>query len=526
MKKKNYNKVAKSVIDLEIKALKKLKSSINNSFNDAVEAVAKCQSKIVLCGVGKSGLVAAKIAATLSSVGTPSFSLSANDCSHGDLGSISKKDVLILISNSGETQELKNIIKYANRNRVTLIGMVSKKNSLLYQASDIKILLPVSEEAGLGIVPTSSTIMQMSMGDAIAISSMKYKNFGKLEFKNYHPAGSLGIQLKTVGDLMLTGSKVPFINEKLKMKNALKIISNKKLGVLIVRNDKGITKGIITDGQIRRSSQKNINLQNLSVQKIMTKNPISIDSDFLAVKALSIMNTKKVTSLCVNSKKNKNKTIGVLHIHNILEANIRWMNKKNFTQVFLSFTLLFILVFFFFKYFNNTENQKIKWNTKEGGTSSINKLSSNIIDSIKYVSLDGKGNKYVITSKEGEVDIGDADIMFMTDVEAYIYLFESDTIKITSNYGKYNTKNYDTIFSKNVIITYLNHKLTGEYLDFSIEKNLGTMSTNIIYRDLVDDTIMKADRFEINLTTKDSIIFMNSLEKQVIITGKNKNGNN
>ena len=321
--KKNYIKVAKSVIDLEIKALKKLKSSINNSFNDAVEAVAKCQSKIVLCGVGKSGLVAAKIAATLSSVGTPSFSLSANDCSHGDLGSISKKDVLILISNSGETQELKNIIKYANRNRVTLIGMVSKKNSLLYQASDIKILLPVSEEAGLGIVPTSSTIMQMSMGDAIAISSMKYKNFGKLEFKNYHPAGSLGIQLKTVGDLMLTGSKVPFINEKLKMKNALKIISNKKLGVLIVRNDKGITKGIITDGQIRRSSQKNINLQDLSVQKIMTKNPISIDSDFLAVKALSIMNTKKVTSLCVNSKKNKNKTIGVLHIHNILEANIR-----------------------------------------------------------------------------------------------------------------------------------------------------------------------------------------------------------
>ena len=323
MKKDDYKKIAKNVIDLEIKALIKLKNSINNSFNDAVDAITKCQSKVILCGVGKSGLIAAKISATLSSVGTPSFSLSASDCSHGDLGSISRKDILILISYSGISEELKNIIKYANRNRVTLIGMVSKKNSLLYQASDIKILLPVSEEAGLGIVPTSSTIMQMSMGDAIAISSMKYKNFGKLEFKNYHPAGSLGIQLKTVGDLMLTGSKVPFINEKLKMKNALKIISNKKLGVLIVRNDKGITKGIITDGQIRRSSQKNINLQDLSVQKIMTKNPISIDSDFLAVKALSIMNTKKVTSLCVNSKKNKNKTIGVLHIHNILEANIR-----------------------------------------------------------------------------------------------------------------------------------------------------------------------------------------------------------
>ena len=202
------------------------------------------------------------------------------------------------------------------------------------------------------------------------------------------------------------------------------------------------------------------------------------------------------------------------------------MNKKSFAQVFLVFTILFILVFFFFKYFNNAKDQKIKLSTKEGGLLSTNKISSNIIDSIKYVSLDSKGNKYVIVAKEGEIDISDADVMFMTDVEAYIYLFESDTIKITSNYGKYHTKNYDTIFSKNVIITYLNHKLTGDYFDFSIEKNLGTMSTNIIYNDLVNDTIMKADRFEINLTTKDSMIFMNSLEKQVIITGKNKNGNN
>ena len=141
MEKKNYKKIAKNVIDLEIQALKKLKNSINNSFNLAVDLITKCQSKIILCGVGKSGLIASKIAATLSSVGSPSFALSASDCSHGDLGSISKKDILILISYSGETQELKNIIQYANRNKIKLIGIVSKKKSLLYTAADVKLVL-------------------------------------------------------------------------------------------------------------------------------------------------------------------------------------------------------------------------------------------------------------------------------------------------------------------------------------------------------------------------------------------------
>ena len=173
--KKNYKQIAKEVIELEIKALKKLKNSINNSFNEAVEAISKCQSKVILCGVGKSGLIAAKISSTFSSVGTPSFSLSANDCSHGDLGSISKKDILILISYSGSTEELKNIIKYANRNKITLIGIMSKKNSILYKASDIKLLIPEVTEAGLGIVPTSSTINQLSIGDALAIATLNKK---------------------------------------------------------------------------------------------------------------------------------------------------------------------------------------------------------------------------------------------------------------------------------------------------------------------------------------------------------------
>jgi arabinose-5-phosphate isomerase len=322
MKKKDYKKIAKSVIDLEIKALKKLKNSINNSFNEAVEAITKCQSKVILCGVGKSGLIAAKISATLSSVGTPSFCLSANDCSHGDLGSISKKDILILISYSGSTEELKNIIKYANRNKITLIGIMSKKNSILYKASDISLLVPEVTEAGLGIVPTSSTINQLSIGDALAVATINKNNISKKDFKKFHPSGNLGTKLKTVEDLMLIKDKIPFIYENSTMKLALKTITTKKLGTLIVRNKMGRTTGIITDGQVRRMSQKTDILSTLRVKKIMTKNPIKVDKEMLAIKALSIMNENKITSLCVYNSQNINKTIGIIHIHNIIEVGI------------------------------------------------------------------------------------------------------------------------------------------------------------------------------------------------------------
>jgi len=321
MKKKKYIKVAKEVIDLEIKALTKLKNSINESFNLAVEQILRCQSKVILCGVGKSGLIANKIASTLSSVGTPSFYLSANDSSHGDLGSISKKDVLILISNSGETNELKNIIQFANRNKILLIGIVSKKNSILYRSSDIKLLIPNAIEAA-NIIPTSSTASQLALGDALAIATMKQRKFNKKDFKKIHPAGSLGAQLKTVEDIMLKDKSIPFVNENLKMKNALKILNSKKLGFLLVRNKKKLTKGIITDGELRRFSQKNQNFHNIPVKRVMTKNPIGIDKNELAAKALSLMSNKKITSLCVYERKNKSKTIGVLHIHNILQSNI------------------------------------------------------------------------------------------------------------------------------------------------------------------------------------------------------------
>ena len=311
MNNNKFKKIAKDVISSEIKSLQKLKSSIDKNFNNVVNAITNCRKgKVILSGVGKSGIIAKKISSTLSSVGTPSFFVDASSCSHGDLGQISSNDVLILISNSGESSELKNIIQYANRNRnIILIGIVSKKNSLLYRNSDIKILLPEVKEAGPGnIVPTSSTIMQMAIGDAIAISTMKQKKFGEKDFRKFHPSGSIGARLKTVEDLMLKGNKIPFINENTNMRLALKIITKKKLGVLVVQNNSKKTSGIITDGQIRRVNEKKGNLDHLQVKNVMTKNPISVEKEILAAKALSLMNSKRITSLCA-SKKLKNKTI-------------------------------------------------------------------------------------------------------------------------------------------------------------------------------------------------------------------------
>tara|TARA_B100001027_G_scaffold16677_1_gene10010 strand:- start:621 stop:1331 length:711 start_codon:yes stop_codon:yes gene_type:complete len=234
---------------------------------------------------------------------------------------ISKKDILILISNSGETSELKNIIQYANRNKILLIGIVSKKESVLYKASNIKLITPKVVEAG-GIVPTASTTAQLALGDALAIATMKYKKFSKIDFKKLHPSGSLGAQLRTVEDIMIKGKDIPFVNENLKMSLALKILTKKSLGILIARNKNRKTTGIITDGQIRRFSQKNFDFHSLPVKKIMTKKPISIDKSELAAKALSIMNGKKITSLIVYNKKKPLTTIGVVHVHTILQSNI------------------------------------------------------------------------------------------------------------------------------------------------------------------------------------------------------------
>ena len=324
MKNKKLQLIAKNVIQDEINALKKIKSSIGNSFNQIVKTILNRKNgKIIISGVGKSGIISKKWAATFSSVGIPSFFLDASNASHGDMGQITSNDTVILISLSGQSEELKNIIQYTSRNKtIKLIGITSRKNSILYKNSDIKFLMPYVKEADQGnIVPTSSTTVQLALGDAIAIACMRYNNFGRLDFKKFHPGGSLSIKLKTVSDLMITGNKIPFVQEKILVKDALKILTKKGLGVILIKKNK-ITKGILTDGDLKRLNRKFEDFQKLEIKKVMKKNPISVDKDTLAAQALSIMNEKKITSLCIHHGKQKNKTIGIIHIHNILGANI------------------------------------------------------------------------------------------------------------------------------------------------------------------------------------------------------------
>ena len=299
-----------------IDSLKKLHTYIGKSFEKVVQTILSCKNgKIIISGVGKSGIIAKKWCATLSSTGTPSFFLDASNASHGDMGQITSNDIVILISLSGQSNELKNIIQYASRNKnIKLIAITSKKDSILFKNADVKFLLPIVKEAGPGsYIPTSSTTVQIALGDAVAIACMRYKKFGKNDFKKFHPSGSLSIKLKTVEDLMLIGKKIPFTSEEVNVKTALKNIAKKGLGTLIVKNNKMLTTGILTDGDFKRMSNLDTNFKNLNIKKVMKRNPISVDKNMLAAEALSIMNNRKITSLCVHQNNKKNKTIGFIH---------------------------------------------------------------------------------------------------------------------------------------------------------------------------------------------------------------------
>ncbi len=324
MQKLKTKEIAKDVIQFEINALKNLKKSINKSFIEIIKTILNCKNgKVIISGVGKSGIIARKWAATLSSTGTSSFFLDASNASHGDMGQISSNDVVILISNSGQSNELNNIIQYVTRNKyIKLIGITSKKDSLLYKYSNVKFLIPKIKEAGLeNIVPTSSTTAQLALGDAISIACMNSKNFTKFDFKKIHPSGSLSLKLKTVGDLMSTGKKIPNVNENASMERAIREINDKKLGVLLIKKNSN-TVGILTDGDLKRIAQKYKNFEELRIRKVMKKNPMSVEVDTLAAKALSLMNSKKITSLFVHKNKKIKKTVGIVHMHDILKSNI------------------------------------------------------------------------------------------------------------------------------------------------------------------------------------------------------------
>ena len=325
MSNKNYIKLAKKSAAKQISELKKINKVFNSSFVKAVETIYKCRGKVICAGIGKSGLIARKVSATLSSVGISSFFLSPSEANHGDLGQIDKKDLLLVFSYSGNTSELTSILKYANRFNIKIIGVASKPDSTLIKASDIKILIPNVKEADpTGMVPTSSTSITLLLGDCLAVALMNKIKFSKERFKVFHPGGNIGQTLLLVKDIMVSGSKIPKIKITNNIKEASSKITKYKLGLVIVMK-KNIVAGILTDGDARRSLRYNLTSQNLT--KIMTPNPFFISENSTASKALAIMNKKQITSLLVTSEKYMNKKnkklIGIVHIHSILKFGIK-----------------------------------------------------------------------------------------------------------------------------------------------------------------------------------------------------------
>ena len=305
--------------------MKKIKKVFNNSFASAVETILNCKGKVIFAGIGKSGLIARKISATFSSVGIPSFFCDPAQALHGDMGQIEKKDILIIFSYSGNTSELNNMLKYANRYRIKIIGVASKPDSLLLKASDIKIILPKVKESDLtGMVPTTSTSITLLFGDCLATTVMHKKNFSKEKFKVFHPGGNIGNSLLLANDIMISGKKMPVINYKKSFNEALKVMNKKQLGIVIITKNSFIN-GIVTDGDLRREIKEYKN--NKSLIKIMTKKPLVVSEFMTASKALAIMNEKKITSLLVVSdkdiKKQNKRLKGIIHIHNLLKSGIK-----------------------------------------------------------------------------------------------------------------------------------------------------------------------------------------------------------
>ena len=326
MNKNNYINLAKKAASAQIKELKKINKVFNSSFVRAVDTILNCKGKVVFAGIGKSGLIARKISATFSSVGIPSFFCDPAQALHGDMGQIEKKDILIVFSYSGNTSELTNMLRYANRFRIKIIGVASKSDSLLLKASDIKILLPKVKESDITkMVPTTSTSLTLLLGDSLATTVMSLRKFSKEKFKVFHPGGNIGGSLLLAKDIMVTGKKLPLINYKKDLNDAVKVMNQKKLGIIVILKNQYIA-GLVTDGDLRREMK--FLSKRTSLEKFMTKKPLVVNENMPASKALAVMNEKKITSLLVvsdkDSKKKKNlKLKGIIHIHFLLQYGLK-----------------------------------------------------------------------------------------------------------------------------------------------------------------------------------------------------------
>ena len=307
----------KSVIETEISGAKRLFETINSDFAKAVNMLAKIEGKVIVTGVGKSGHIASKISSTMSSTGTPSQFCSPTDMSHGDLGIVTKRDALIIISNSGKSEEFKSLLDFAKKNQILIIGITSNVRSSLFKLCNIPLLIPNSKEAcSIGLAPTTSTTLSLILGDAICVSLMKVKNFKLADYKKIHPGGALGANMLQVEDIMHTGKKIPIVSENSSIKSVILEMTKKSLGHVAVKNSGKKIIGIITDGDIRRHVRKG--LLDLNAKEIMSSKPILIRKEELVTNTLKMMNANKITCLFVVNNLKEKKPVGIIHIHDCI----------------------------------------------------------------------------------------------------------------------------------------------------------------------------------------------------------------
>lgn len=322
LKTRSINDLAKEVLDIEANSILRLKDSINEGFDKAIELLYACKGRVIVTGMGKSGLIGKKIAATLSSTGTPSYFLHPAESTHGDSGLIARDDVIIAISNSGETKELLNLLPLIKRFGVPLIAMTGGLKSTLAMTGDVCIDISVEKEAcPLNKAPTASTTATLAMGDALAVCLLEKRGFSEDDFLIFHPSGALGKGfLYSVSELMITGERLPIAYEEEKFTDVIELISQKKLGLAIITDKNGVMTGVLTDGDIRRTLINHPDIKGLKVKEVMTVNPKTISPHELAAKALNLMEKYSITALAI-SDENK-KPVGVVHIHDLLKAGV------------------------------------------------------------------------------------------------------------------------------------------------------------------------------------------------------------
>ena len=321
MKNFDYITVAKKVLEIESKALIKQIDQIDQAFVDACELCLECSGKLIVMGLGKSGHIADKIAATLSSTGTPSYFIHPSEAIHGDIGMIDEKDIVLIFSYSGETEEIISLIPYLKKKEIKIIAFTGNIDSKLSSESDIHIHVPVEEEAcPMNLAPTASTTTALAVGDAFAVALLERKGFTKEDFAKSHPGGSLGKQLLlSINDIMHTGEEVPVVYSDDTLSKGLIEMSQKALGMTAIVDQKDRLVGIFTDGDLRRTLESNIDIKKTKMHEVMTKNPFVLSADTLAYNALSLIQEKKITSIIVT---NENKVIGALNIHDLFRSGL------------------------------------------------------------------------------------------------------------------------------------------------------------------------------------------------------------